>query len=673
MIWIRIFVCILFLVSCSKASQSKPPQAIDGILDLSEWTKQMQSTDQRTSGQPEPISLSGEWEFYWNEVFYSEDFQNLDKKELIESKRRIISVPRSWNSFIPDGQKESVGGIGYATYRLRIIGVSSEKIYYLKFLAVLTAYRIYLNGELFFESGKFGTNINEHKPNFISDVIQLPKSGKTDFELIVHVSNFSFAKGGLINTFEIGGSRELNQKRLARISMDTFLVGAFFIMSIYHFGLYLIRRSDRSPLYFGIFTFLLAIRPLIMMERYYLYFFESIPWAFVVRVEYLVFYLSVAFIVLFVFALFPAESNRKITNLIVMVSCIFSGIVLLTSPYLFSHTLTIMQLISLFTAGYLIVTVVKALKRGREGANVFFIGTFVFVSGITNDILFEKKIIQTGVYVYFGLFFFVFSQAYLLSARFSKAFKEEEKAKRYSEEQRTQLALANLEIEKLSKAKDEFLANLSHELKTPLSVVYAYSEMLGANKNNPSKIERYSAEIYANAEKLNLYVSDLILVTEIESSLELQTSRVEINELLEESIQSLRPLQENKAIELEFVQSEKISIICDPILLKKAITAILKNAIVYNKEMGRVEVSLKKENSFLEIKIADTGIGIPEDLLEKVFEKFFRVDSTFNYEVSGVGIGLFLAKRILELHKGYIRLTSSLDKGTVVTSYLPIG
>lgn len=316
----------------------------------------------------------------------------------------------------------------------------------------------------------------------------------------------------------------------------------------------------------------------------------------------------------------------------------------------------------------------------RKGAIAFLIGCSLFCILVFNDILHNMNIINTGFYASLGLFIFIFSQAYLLSVRFSNAFRESEVSREYAETQRQIADNAKLEIEKLSKAKDEFLSNLSHELKTPLSVVSAYSEMLTKGSDYPEKVKKYSGKILDGAQTLNNYVSDLILLTDIESNLQLQKSKTEILPILNKAAEQYKPLLESKDIQLEWNNSESIFCECDPILLEKAFSAILKNAIVYNKQGGKIYINVRKQKlktinrtfHSLQIKVTDTGIGIVKELQEKVFEKFFRVDSTLTYEVSGVGVGLYIAKKIVELHGGSLALESEFDKETVVTINMPL-
>ena len=231
-------------------------------------------------------------------------------------------------------------------------------------------------------------------------------------------------------------------------------------------------------------------------------------------------------------------------------------------------------------------------------------------------------------------------------------------------------------IKMANKAKDEFLANLSHELKTPLTTIFGYSEMLMMGNNEVEEVIEYSKEIHAGSQKLNDYVNDLILLTDIETNISPNIGLIDINQVIDVEIEKQKNLIEEKEIILEYTNDYSLTLEGDIELLSKAISAILKNAIIYNKQKGKVIVCVVVNNENLpqnlEIKISDTGIGIAEEFQEKVFDKFFRIDSSLLYEVSGVGIGLFIAKKIIELHNGKIKLQSKLGLGTEVSILLPM-
>ncbi|MCB1178118.1 MAG: ATP-binding protein, partial [Leptospiraceae bacterium] len=117
---------------------------------------------------------------------------------------------------------------------------------------------------------------------------------------------------------------------------------------------------------------------------------------------------------------------------------------------------------------------------------------------------------------------------------------------------------------------------------------------------------------------------------------------------------------------------ENIELNCDPILLEKVFTAIIKNAIVYNKNEGSLIIETKKFSNKLEISFQDSGIGIADEFFEKIFERFFRIDSSLTYEVSGVGLGLFIAKKLIFMHSGSINIKSEIKNGSEFLISIPL-
>jgi len=241
-----------------------------------------------------------------------------------------------------------------------------------------------------------------------------------------------------------------------------------------------------------------------------------------------------------------------------------------------------------------------------------------------------------------------------------------------AEEQKQLVQTAKEEIERLGRAKDEFLANLSHEIKTPLVTIYGYSELLTMEEGLPESIKEYGTEIYSSAGRLNSYMDDVLLVTDLETNLQIDKKPHSLSTLVGNALRPLDSLILEKKVQIQISDLSSTTVLCDAILFERALSNVLKNAIVYNKLGGEVKLEIKQVGTFQEISIRDTGIGIEPEYHEKIFEKFFRIDSSLSYEVSGVGLGLFLAKRIVELHGGSIGVSSQIGEFTNVWMKLGI-
>ncbi|MDX1960569.1 MAG: sensor histidine kinase [Leptospiraceae bacterium] len=667
----KLFLLFLFVIISCSGIKKETPKAEKGVLNLQNWDFSKNRT----------INLDGEWEFYWEEFLQPTSNPVRDTYMRLQPgiEIKFINVPGRWNDFQFNSQK--VGARGYATYRLQILlpncistdckDPKDRLNLGIKLPNIGTAHEFWINGVLYSKAGKVGISKDSSQQGFNpelvalqrEDILILPDQTRS-IELLFLVSNYFDANGGLWYSINIGEYSSLaNQERLTWI-FDFFLLGSILIIGFYHLGLYLFRKKDQSPLWFGLYCILICTRIPLMNEKYLERIFPDYS-LFFRFIEFFDLALLVPVFVNFLYFLFPQEIPKTIKKLITISSILLALPILLLPTFYYTYTITSIQIYILLALFYTIYMLFIAALRGREGAKTLLGGLLFFFIIVIHDILLAQLIIQSIHLVPFGLFVYIFSQAYLLSMRFSNAFKE-------SEEQKNLLASAKMEIENLSKTKDQFLANLSHEIKTPLSVVFAYSEMLPANKDNPTKMEKYANQIYSNASKLNDFVSDLILMTDIESNIELQKNRTNLKTILEASITSLQSYSQEKMIKWEIMEIPDVSLHCDKLLLKKAFTAVLKNSIVYSKISSRVKIEIEQNNKFVFVNIIDSGIGIDFNNQERIFEKFFRVDNSLTYEVSGVGIGLFLAKKILELHNGCISVQSDIDLGSRFTIQIPL-
>ncbi len=666
LIFLKLIIFSSFLLTCSNSKQI-PPKAVKGVLDLREWD----FDPSRDSGTDGIVNLDGEWEFYWKEFPVGENL------ELPEGVKDYISVPGIWNGHIVrhtsetgEDTEEEIPGKGYATYKLKVL---LDKGFPLGFRLPEegSSYSMYVNNILLYKSGTVGVTEERSVPNRNVKYLSMKPEGQS-IDIVIAISNYQNTSGGMWNSFKIGRHESILKMRDGNVSLELFIAGVLFIMGMYHLSLFYLRREDRSPLFFGIYCLLVFLRTLLTGEKYLHVLINDLSFSPSIALEYLTIYLGVPIFWEFLYSLYPNEVNLIIKRIIVYISLIFSSIVIILPSYYFTKTLMFIQIVVIFTIIYVIYSLIKGIYTKRNGAKIFLIGFIIFGLTMINDILFNMNIINTGFYASTGLVAFIFAQSYLLSARFSMAFTDAKEARRIAEEQRQLVQSAKEEIERLGRTKDEFLANLSHEIKTPLVTIYGYSELITQEEDLPESTKEYGAEIYKSAGMLNSYMDDVLLVTDLETNLQLDKKSYSLKELVESSLQPLEPLLREKEIQLSIPDLSGIAIICDSVLFGRAVGNILKNAIVYNKIGGTVVLKLKQKGKNQEITIQDTGIGIETEYYEKIFEKFFRIDSSLSYEVSGVGLGLFLAKRIMELHGGSIRVKSELGKSSEFLILLPV-
>jgi signal transduction histidine kinase len=221
--------------------------------------------------------------------------------------------------------------------------------------------------------------------------------------------------------------------------------------------------------------------------------------------------------------------------------------------------------------------------------------------------------------------------------------------------------------------RKEFVGNVSHELRTPLSSMKLLSQSLLYEENASIETHReFLRDIASEVDRLDKIIESLLALVDMDQEkLELNYEITYVNYLLEKLIQSLKPIAEQKRIHIKFICTEKIQINLDRIKIQQALTNIIHNAIKYTPEGGNVEIVLYLENNMVIVQIKDNGIGIPEESLPYIFERFYRVDKARARSTGGTGLGLAISKQIIELHQGEIEVISQEHKGTTFYIRLP--
>jgi len=231
----------------------------------------------------------------------------------------------------------------------------------------------------------------------------------------------------------------------------------------------------------------------------------------------------------------------------------------------------------------------------------------------------------------------------------------------------------NTEAQKLDNMRKEFVANVSHELKTPLTSIKSYSETLldGAIEDQETA-RNFIQVIYSESNRMDRLVKDLLLLSKHDSGIRLNLQKIYPMELAQSVAEAMRMSAEEKYQSLEIIRDGDPPVISgDWDRLEQLLFNIIGNAIKYTPENGRITVYVGNQGKDAVIRVADTGIGIPEKDLDRVFERFYRVDKARSRQMGGTGLGLSIAKEIAESHKGSISVKSEYGKGTEIIIILP--
>jgi two-component system phosphate regulon sensor histidine kinase PhoR len=228
-------------------------------------------------------------------------------------------------------------------------------------------------------------------------------------------------------------------------------------------------------------------------------------------------------------------------------------------------------------------------------------------------------------------------------------------------------------VKQLERTRQEFVANVSHELRTPLSLIKGYVEtLLEGAKDDPEISKKFLQTIDRNAERLRLLIEDLLTISELESGrVKLNQQPLRLRTLIEKILSDFRVPSSAKNIKL-LDEAMDLTVWADTARLEQVLCNLIDNAIKYGRKNGMVTVRASTVGEQVEVSIADDGPGIPPEALERVFERFFRVDKARSREQGGTGLGLSIVKHIVHSHGGRVWAKSQLGQGTTFFFTVPV-
>lgn len=233
------------------------------------------------------------------------------------------------------------------------------------------------------------------------------------------------------------------------------------------------------------------------------------------------------------------------------------------------------------------------------------------------------------------------------------------------------LMLDVTEKEKNEQLRREFTANVSHELKTPLHTISGSAELLSNGMVKKEDIPTFSKRIYSEAQRMIRLVDDIIHLSHLDEGAEdMKRDSIDLYALADEAVKSLSSEAESAEVSFKLC-GEHVNICGIRQLIYGIIYNLCDNAVKYNRKGGSVTVSVKENEGFAVLSVADTGIGIPDEYKERIFERFYRIDKSHSKEIGGTGLGLSIVKHAARLHNAVVNVKSTVNEGTEITVKFP--
>ncbi|MCG6153387.1 sensor histidine kinase [Leptospira bandrabouensis] len=435
---IQTFVIAVFLISCqNKDTGLLLPKAIDGKMITHESMFNKQTS----------IKLDGEWDFYYEKLLDSDDF----KYPTTILSKELMTLPGFWN------EKKLIGKVyspqTYGTFRLHLTLPKKPTNFQWSFYIphAFTTYRMYLDGYLISENGIVGKTEIETKEYWLPKIVFFTPKSET-VEIIIQVANFKSLNAGFRQSIEVGTQESMIQLKQTRLALDIFLIASLFVISLYHFTLFLLRKKEIGLLYFSMYSFVSLIYKSTSGEFFLLILFPNFEWNWLIKIFIISIYLTLPLFTSFISNLFPNETNKKINILFQFTFITLSIFVLFSKSNWIERTLLPAEFIILLCCLYIFWILVRAIIQKRESSHGFLFGFIFLFLTVLNDILFEKNIIKTEVYGPIGTFVLFFSQSFFLSKKYSKLYSTIEKQNEeleHSAQLKDKIYLSNIQSKRM--------------------------------------------------------------------------------------------------------------------------------------------------------------------------------------------------------------------------------
>ncbi len=648
------FLMIPWSISRDNDQLEQRAKAVKGIMDLEQWNIKADSV----------IQLNGEWEFYWDQLLMPEDFRKAEGTK--PALTGYMQVPSQWNGKKMNGI--TLPAHGSATYRLVLKNMPSNRVYGFKKNIIRFSSRIFINGVKFMEDGIPSKKAEEYKSGNLPQIGYFNHNGG-DLEIMIHVANYEYFNSGIpvsINIGEQSTMTEAQQKSsLIEFSVFVMLGTIALIYLIFFFTAALGQRKDYSLLAFAVLSLVLAISDAFTSERPILDILPAIPFEIVYKLRD--FFIFACFIALtgMVYQLRKGLLSLKATIIISVTYGIYL-LAIVVFPVLIY--MKVQGAIILLDEGLLLVLLYRtAALLVKSGKKNLVEHSILFIAILTINLYSLDLILLGFAYktnIWFGqicIIVFALMMIFLLFLRYFEAYS-------------TIKSMSNRLLQ-LDKLKDDFLANTSHELKSPLNAIVSITDSVIKGVEGP--VNHLQAQnlaiVVMSARRLTNLVNDLLDYSKMKNGdVELHKSSIDLKNIADTVIKVHSFITGGKEINLvNNVPQELPPVYADRDRLIQILYNLIGNGIKFT-DKGYVEVSASVDQDTVSICVKDTGIGIPDNMQDIIFQSFEQVDTSATRRYEGTGLGLSISKKLVELHGGDISVVSSPGNGSAFTFTLPV-
>ncbi|PYI54044.1 hybrid sensor histidine kinase/response regulator [Paenibacillus flagellatus] len=647
-----LLITALFLMTLSGlrllwvASHMPPghPEAVRGVLDLRGWD----------FDNGKPIPLDGEWAFFPGQWMMS-DVRTADPAG--SNGGVYLPVPGAWDRFV-SGAEETAYGFG--TYRLQIrVGDRAERTYGIQVRSIHGASDIWVNGQPLAGSGQIAATREPYKlRNVPYSAFFSPEGGVID--VAVRVSNFDYAtNGGIVRSISFGSAAAVRHDGVLSMGMSLTVGIVLGIHGLYAAILYVFRPRQKALIYFSLLVLSTALT---VLTNYDMLLFSWLPldfeWS--TKLKFWSYIGTSAFMVLFTKHLFPEYGKYKISAWFSAACAAYALFVLFAPASYAGATEPLLYAFNVIPSMVAPVLWLRAALRGREDVLYMLLSA----AGVASHVIW-------GVLANVGLYDAPYYPLDIVASFFSMAafwFKRFFRATEQTE-------LLAERLQKAHRQKDEFLANTSHELRNPLHGILHIAESIAANEGRSlgDKARNDLELLLAVGRRMSFLLNDLLDATRLqEENVRLNLSAVRLQASAAGVLDMLRFMTDGKNIKLVLnVPDTFPCVLADENRLVQILFNLLHNAVKYTNE-GQIAITAEVRDGKACVLVSDTGVGMDEETRRRVFEPYERGETGMTATASGLGLGLSISARLVELHGGTLTVESEPGRGSVFSFALPL-
>ncbi|WP_170936597.1 hybrid sensor histidine kinase/response regulator [Paenibacillus aquistagni] len=635
---------LLLLYGLPLLDSRPPPCAIEqqGGVDLSRC-----SFDKK-----EPIALEGRWQFYPNQFLYME---GAEPNASIGST--YVDVPHRWNT---SNWPLFHNKVQYATYKLKLKLPEKVANYAIRLVNVKTASQVFVDGKLVGQRGKVGATFKEAE-SYNQPYTVYFSAASDEVELLLQVSNFDFnANRGISEAIYIGSPESIHHYEKRQGFFDIILISCLLFMGLYFFGEHIHRRDGRSPIYFPLFCLFGVVYFASHGEKLLMEWLPHLPNEVFVKIQMLSSMgVSYFFLIHIYTQLKPYASAWLVRALSYYTAGIALFLIIVPTAF-YTQFMYALLLVNLFGLAYIILISLRAVQAGMEGS------FYILISVLAAMQVIVMMVAKAGWIGYYnnippiGILVFVLAQGLFFSSRFSNAY---EQIKQLSQQLMNKM-----------KEQEQFLVRTSHELKTPLNAIMNISQSMieGAGGRLNAAQESDLKLVNSTAHRLSHLVKDILDAEQLKNErIRLYPKVIDIYPVVSVIVDIFRHLNMKQELQImNEVRADEHFVVGDENRLSQILYNLLDNALKHT-EAGSIRIVCEHREGFEAVSVIDTGVGIAEDQWNSIFTEYKQVERSSYTDTSGIGIGLPIAKQLVERQGGDMRVRSVLGAGSTFTFTLP--